>query len=82
MAILCDVKGIVDLLSRGWTWVQERRDPVRAPAHRMIYAFEAPGILRKMQAGRIFASQGRERIGKFWYPEELASGVADALVSG
>ena len=47
MSILGEGKGIVDLLARGWTWVQERRDPVRAQAQRIIDAFEAHGIARQ-----------------------------------
>ena len=50
MSILGDGKGIVDLLTRGWTWVQDRSDPVRAQAQRMIDAFEAHGIVRQQIA--------------------------------
>ena len=32
MSILGDGKSVVDLLTRSWTWVQDRRDPVRAQA--------------------------------------------------
>ena len=47
MSILGDGKSFVDLLTRGWTWVQARRDPVRAQAKRVIDAFEAHGIARQ-----------------------------------
>lgn len=50
MSILGEGKGIVDLLARGWTWVQDRRDPVRAQAQRLIDAFEAYGIARQQIA--------------------------------
>jgi hypothetical protein len=50
MSILGDGKGIIDLLTRGWTWVQERRDPVRAQAQRMIDVFEAHCIARQQIA--------------------------------
>lgn len=50
MSILGDGKGMVDLLTRGWTWVQERRDPVRAQAQRMIDAFEVHGVARQQIA--------------------------------
>lgn len=50
MSILGDGKSIVDLLTRGWTWAQDRRDPVRAQAQRMIDAFEAHGIARQQIA--------------------------------
>lgn len=121
MSILGDGKSIVELLARGLTWVRERRDPVRAQAHRMIDAFEAHSIarqriarvlppelavppaalstpdklkdkvvgiarslgilvvgrlmlapiLRKMEAGRVFAPQAHARGGRLWHPEDL-----------
>lgn len=58
MSILGDGKGVVDLLSRGWTWVQVRRDPVRAQAQRMIDAFEAHGIARQQVARMLPAELG------------------------
>ena len=50
MSILGDGKSIVDLLTRGWTWVQDRRDPARVQAKRVIDAFEAHGIVRQQIA--------------------------------
>ena len=50
MSILGDGKSVVDLVTRSWTWVQDRRDPVRAQAQRLIDAFEAHGIARQQIA--------------------------------
>lgn len=50
MSILGDGKSIIDLLTRGWTWFQDRRDPVRAQAQHVIDAFEAHGIARQQIA--------------------------------
>lgn len=44
--MLSEAKGAVELLSRGWDWFQDRRDPVRAQAKRLIDAFDAYGIAR------------------------------------
>lgn len=50
--MLSEAKGAVDLLSRGWDWFQDRRDPVRAQAKRLIDAFDAYGIA-KQQIARV-----------------------------
>lgn len=36
-------------------------------------------VLRKLEAGRIFAPQAQARIGKLWYPEDMASAVAEHM---
>lgn len=56
MSILGEAKGIVDLLTRGWSWFQDRRDPVRAQAQRVIDAFEAHGIARQ-QIARVLPTE-------------------------
>lgn len=50
--MLSEAKGAVDLLSRGWDWFQDRRDPVRAQAKRLIDAFDTYGIA-KQQIARV-----------------------------
>ena len=50
LSILGDERSIVDLLTRNWTWTQDRRDPVRAQAQRLNDAFEAQGIARQQIA--------------------------------
>ena len=41
MAILSEIKGIVDLFVGGCGWARNRLDPVRAQAQRVIDVFEA-----------------------------------------
>ena len=36
-------------------------------------------VLRKLESGRIFAPQAQTRIGKLWYPEDMASAVAEPM---
>lgn len=56
MSIVGDVKGVLDLLTCGWTWFQDRRDPVRAQAQRLVDAFDAHGIPQQ-QIARVLASE-------------------------
>ena len=41
---------VSSICSRGWTWAQDRRDPVRAQAQRPIDAFEGHGNARQQIA--------------------------------
>lgn len=50
MSVVGEAKGVFDLLSSGWTWLRDRRDPVRLQARRLIDAFEAYGIARQQIA--------------------------------
>lgn len=50
MSILSDGKGVIELLTSGWTWFLDRSEPVRSQAHRVIDAFEAHGIARQQIA--------------------------------
>ena len=79
MSILGDGKGIVDLLTRGWTWVQERRDPVRAQAQRMIDAFEAHGIARQ-QIARVLPPELAIPPAALSTPDKLRDKVTPALL--
>lgn len=79
MSILGDGKSIVDLLTRGSTWVQERRDPVRAQAHRMIDAFEAHGIARQ-QIARVLPPELTIPPAALSTPDKLKDKVTPALL--
>lgn len=79
MSILGDGKGIVDLLTRGWTWVRERRDPVRAQAQRMIEAFEAHGIARQ-QIARVLPPELAVPPAALSTPDKLKDKITPALL--
>lgn len=79
MSILGDGKGIVDLLTRGWTWVRERRDPVRAQAQRMIEAFEAHGIARP-QIARVLPPELAVPPAALSTPDKLKDKITPALL--
>lgn len=79
MSILGDGKSIVELLARGLTWVQERRDPVRAQARRMIDAFEAHGIARQ-QIARVLPPELAVPPAALSTPDKLKEKVTPALL--
>lgn len=79
MSILSDGKGIVDLLTRGWEWLQERRDPVRTQAQRMINAFEAHGVARQ-QIPRILPPDLAVPSMAFANPDKLKDKITPALL--
>ena len=79
MSILGDGKSIVDLLARGLTWIQDRRDPVRAQAQRMIDAFEAHGIARQ-QIARVLPPELSITPAALSSADELKDKVTPALL--
>ncbi len=79
MAILGEVKGGIDLLTRGWDWFQDRRDPVRAQAKRLIDAFEAHGIARQ-QIARVLPPPLAMPPVKMSSPSKLKESLSPALL--
>lgn len=79
MSILGDGKSVVDLLTRSWTWVQDRRDPVRAQAQRMIDAFEVHGIARQ-QIARVLPPELAIVPAAFSSADKLKDKVTPALL--
>lgn len=79
MSILSDGKGIVDLLTRGWEWIRERRDPFRIQAQRLINAFEAHGVARQ-QITRILPSDLAVPSTALANPDKLKDKITPALL--
>ena len=47
MSVVGEASSIIGLLSKGWGWLEDRLDPARLSAKRLIAAFEAHGIKRQ-----------------------------------
>jgi len=47
MSVVGEATGIFGLLGKGWDWLEDRLDPARLSAKRLIAAFEAHGIARQ-----------------------------------
>lgn len=77
--MLSEAKGAVDLLSRGWDWLQDRRDPVRAQAKRLIDAFDAYGIA-KQQIARVLPPALAMPPATMSTPSNLKDKVSPALL--
>jgi len=80
MSILGDFKGVIDLLLRGWSWRQERRDPVRGQAERLISAFEAHGIARQ-QIVRLLPPRLVAPPVSFSSPDQLKTEITPTLLT-
>jgi hypothetical protein len=47
MSVVGEATGVIGLLGKGWGWLEDRLDPARLSAKRLIAAFEAHGIARQ-----------------------------------
>lgn len=47
MSVVGEATGVLGLLGKGWGWLEDRLDPARLSAKRLIAAFEAHGIARQ-----------------------------------
>lgn len=47
MSVVGEVTGVLGLLGKGWGWLEDRLDPARSSAKRLIAAFEAHGVKRQ-----------------------------------
>lgn len=47
MSVVGETSSIIGLLGKGWDWLEDRLDPARLSAKRLIAAFEAHGIKRQ-----------------------------------
>ncbi|PLK46969.1 hypothetical protein C0V76_19115 [Uliginosibacterium sp. TH139] len=72
-------KTAADLLPRAWTSWQERRDPVRAQAARVIRAFEAHDIART-QIARLLPPEFSLPMTAFANPQSLREKLTPAFL--
>lgn len=77
--MLTEAKGAVDLLGRAWDWFQDRPDPVRAQAKRLIDAFDAYGIARQ-QIARVLPPALAMSPATMSTPSKLKDKVSPALL--
>lgn len=47
MSVVEEATGVIGLLGKSWSWIEDRLDPARLSAKRLISAFEAHGIARQ-----------------------------------
>jgi hypothetical protein len=79
MTYLVDAKVLVGWLGQAIAWFQERRDPIRAQAARVLHVFEAHGVART-QICRMLPEQFAIPIADFASPEKLKAHLTPALL--
>jgi hypothetical protein len=47
MSVVGEATGVLGLLGKGWSWLEDQIDPARLSAKRLILAFEAYGVARQ-----------------------------------
>lgn len=77
--MLGEFKSAVEMLTRGWQWGADRRDPARLQAARLIEAFEAHGIKRQ-QIARLLPKELQLPIASFSRPEKLKDKLTPELL--
>ncbi len=84
MSVVGEATGVLGLLGKGWDWLEDRLDPARLSAKRLIAAFEAHGVKRQ-QIIRLLPSpilQGKPELtmADFSSPKRLKSKLSSALL--
>jgi hypothetical protein len=73
------VGDVIKELKAAWAWWQERRDPARAQAQRLIGAFEAHGVARQ-QIARLLPEALTVKTAAFSSPDKLKESLSPALL--
>ena len=84
MSIWSEATGVLGLLGKGWGWLEDRLDPARLSAKRLITAFEAHGV-RRQQIIRLLPPdvlQGKPELtmADFSLPKKLKLKLSPALL--
>jgi hypothetical protein len=79
MSIVGEATGVFGLIEKGWRWLSDRMDPARAPAQRLMQAFEAYSIARQ-QIPRLLPDELKLPNAAFSTPEKLKDKVTPELL--
>jgi len=75
MSVLSEATGIFGLFGKGWEWLEDRLDPARLSAKRLIAAFNAHGIARqqiiRLLPSRVLQSKPEVTMADFSSPKKL-----------
>lgn len=72
-------KSLTDMMASAWRWRQDRRDPVRLQADRLIRAFEAYGV-RRQQIVRLLPPDVHIPAASFSTADKLKDALTPALL--
>ena len=84
MSIVGEATGVIGLLSKGWGWLEDRFDPARLSAKRLIAAFEAHGIARqqiiRLLPPQVLQSKPEVSMADFSLPKKLKLKLSPLLL--
>ena len=84
MSIVEEATGAIDLLGKSWSWLEDRLDPARLSAKRLISAFEAHGIARqqiiRLLPPHVLQCKPEVSMGDFSLPKKLKLRLSPPLL--
>lgn len=84
MSYVGDTSSVLGLLYKGWDWLEDRLDPARLSAKRLIAAFEAHGIARqqiiRLLPPHVLQSRPEVTMADFSLPKKLKLRLSPALL--
>lgn len=84
MSIVGEATGVFGLLGKSWDWLEDRLDPARLSAKRLIAAFEAHGIARqqiiRLLPPHVLQSKPEVTLADFSSPKKLKHKLSPPLL--
>jgi len=84
MSVVGEATGVVGLLGKGWDWLEDRLDPTRLSAKRLIAAFEAHGVARqqiiRLLPPQVLQSKPEVSMADFSSPKKLKHKLSPPLL--
>ena len=84
MSVVEEANGVIGLLSKSWSWLEDRLDPARLSAKRLIAAFEAHGIARqqiiRLLPPHVLQSKPEVTMADFSLPKKLKLRLSPPLL--
>lgn len=84
MSVVEEATGVIGLLGRSWGWLEDRLDPARLSAKRLIAAFEAHGIARqqiiRLLPSHVLQSKPEVTMADFSLPKKLKLRLSPPLL--
>lgn len=84
MSVVGEATGVLGLVGKGWGWLEDRLDPARLSAKRLIAAFEAHGIARqqiiRLLPPQVLQGKPELTMADFSLPKKLKLKLSPALL--
>jgi hypothetical protein len=84
MSLISETTGVLGLFGKGWDWLEDRLDPTRLSAKRLIVAFEAHGVARqqiiRLLPPHVLQSKPEVTMADFSSPKKLKHKLSPPLL--